>query len=225
MPSRKRTRSMRSKRPVKRTRRSFNVAVPRGIKSPVMSVARTFYTGSWAFGNGTTSDFWRYSSFSLNTLPNVTEYTALFDEYKINAIKVQYRPSYDSVSLDADSALTTAPNFTVSAHTLIDQESTTLPTGSYSSVVLNNFLENGKVRTRNGLKPFSVFYKPKMYAQVSGSGTAARPIASTWIRTSDTAALHYGHHVFLQTNALVIPTIPIRYDCFVTFYAQFRGMK
>lgn len=224
----KRKRNSRGSRSSKRRRMSGvrkSTSVPRGIKPQSLSVRRTFYNGSWAFSSLSTNGFWRYETFTLANLPNVSEYAALFDEYKINAIKVQYRPNYDSVEASATDAATAQTNNKLNVHTLIDQSSTTFPSGAYTGSTLNAFLENGAVRTRDGNKPFSVFYKPKMFQAVNNSGTAATVMPVTWCRTSDTAATHYGHHVFLQFNNMTTTGITAKMDVFVTYYLQFRGMK
>lgn len=223
MPSRKRTRPMRaSRRPLKRARRSFNTSVPRGFKSPTVSVKRTFYGGVWTFGTTSVNDWWRFNSYTFSNLPNVAEYTNLFDEYKINAIKVHYRPSYDTVEALTSDVNPGTSNSKVIVHTLVDPASTVLPSGTYTSATLNAFLENGDVKTRDGNKAFTVFYKPKMFQGVNGAGTAARLVNPSWLRTSDPAAIHYGHHVYIQSAN---NTTPMKYDFFITYYFQVRGMK
>jgi hypothetical protein len=187
-----------------------------------VSIKRTFYNGTWTFGTGAVTDFWKYNSYTFSNLPNVAEYTSLFDEYKINAIKVQYRPSYDSIEALSSDTTAGTQNTKVLVHTLVDPASTVLPSGLYGSTTLNAFLENGEVRTRDGNKPFTMFYKPKMFQGVNGSGTAARMVNPSWLRTSDTAPIHYGHHVFIQSGN---NTTPMKYDIFVTYYFQCRGMK
>lgn len=212
-----------------RKRRRFGVRrVPRPLRSlqtrpAVLNVKRVYYSGFWTFGTGTTDGFWRYAVYNLAQLPNVSEYQALFDEYKINAIKVTFRPRYDNVA--SDSAAGGTPQ--AYAHYFIDPASTVTPSGTYSQANLNTFLENSGVRTATLNRPFSVYFKPKV--QTLASSTAATPVAAvqkgTWMKTSEPAVLYRGFHIYLQQNAMYTTNGNISLDMFVTYYMTFKNLK
>lgn len=213
-------------RPMKK-RRMTKRPIPRGLRPAApsaMLVKRTFYAGNWTFGTVTTNDFWRYGVITLSNLPSASDFTALFDEYKINAIKVTYRPSYDSVPSDAPALnVNTGPQSF--AHIVVDPGSTLIPTGTYNSTTLNTFLENSGVRTVTTNKPFSIFWKPKIRVQAAGGGTTSEVRKGGYMRTSDTGVVYTGYHMFLQQNNFATSNTRIALDSYVTLYMSFRNLR
>lgn len=216
-----------TRRPFRRTtrRRVFRKArIPRSIAPAKLAAKRTFYAGNWTFGTAAVGDYWRYMSYSLNQLPSVTEFTSLFDEYKICAIKVTFRPSYDSVDSAALSiSSTTGPQ--AYAHVCIDPSSTNLPAGIYNSATLNSFLENSGVKSYTTNRPFSVYFKPKIRDQVQGTGANAEIRKAKWIRTNETGAVHAGFNMFLQQNNFSTSNARVQLDMFVTYYMMFKNLR
>lgn len=147
----------------RRTRRRVakpTMRVARPLRSSkVMRMAKVCYASSWAFSTASTSGFWQYKVFTPNnSVQNWTEINQLFDEYKVNAIKVTFRPRYDSIT-GADNGAGTVQAY---AHYVIDPASTTTPSGTYGAVSLNSFLEQSGVKTRTLNRPFSVYFRPKV---------------------------------------------------------------
>lgn len=224
MVYRKRSYSKR-KRTIKR--RPMNVSRPRRMmrsNNPVARFKRTFYTTTLTPSTGATSGFWQYSTITLSDLPNVTEYTALFDQYKINAVKVTFRPRYDNFAGN-DTVDTTLPGTTAQGmtrvHVINDPDSTLTPTGAYTSATLNSFLEQGNVRTYDGTKPFSVYYRPKI---VNSLTTGTNNIRAPWINTSSPSVSHRGFHYFMQDVNLT-GTFNQAFDIFVTMYFMCKNSK
>ena len=79
-----------------------------------------------------TIDFYRYYTFTVNQIPNWSEYQALFDEYKVNWFKYTFRPRYDSFAGN-DTTDTTLPGVTNQSttylHTLVDPKTYITPSG------------------------------------------------------------------------------------------------
>lgn len=212
------------RRRAKRPRVGRKMRILRRIVPAKLAVKRTFYLENWTWNTTTTAGFWRYNSFTLSQLPNVVEFTGLFDEYKICAIKVQYRPSYDSVPSDAPALnVNTGPQSY--AHMYVDPASTVLPSGLYNSGTLNSFLESDKVRSVNTNRVFSVYFRPKIRDGVQGTGPNAEIRRSKWIRTNETGAVHSGFHIFLQQNNFSTTNVRISLDVFVTFYMMFKNLR
>lgn len=191
----------------------------------MLSVKRMFHWNTWAWSTTTTSGFWLYFQYSLSSIPNVGEYQALFDEYKINAIKLTFRPNIDGVN-PSDVAGATGGGMG-QAHYIIDPSNTFTPTGAWSQATVNSFFEQGNVRSRNMAKPFSIYYKPRIADSALGGGTNAQSLSRRWLRTDSPAVTHNGVHVLLQpSNAFATtPTFRVTYDVFVTMYLQFKGQK
>lgn len=202
----------------------MNISRPRMRKlASSLNIKRTLYLGTWTWGSATTNDFWRYETYSAANINSFPEFAALFDQYRINAIKVTWRPQYDSVNNVTGAGTLIQPQ--AYAHVVVDPQSTVVPSGTYSTANLNTFLEQSGVKTYTLNKPFSVYFRPKLLDQVLGGGTGARVSPATWIRTTDNAVNHRGYHMFIQQNAMSASNTNIKLDQFITVYASFRNMK
>lgn len=218
---------MKKYRTKKRTRKTYRrrkLVVPRPLPG-ILSVKRTFYLSTWAWASTTTNDFWRYFAGSFVQLPNNAEYKALFDTYKISGIKWTFRPNINSVN-PTDIAGTPAGGMG-NVHYIIDPDSSFNPTGSWSSATVNSFLEMGNVKTRTMTKPFSIYVKPKISNDVTGSLTNGMPMKPPYIRTDSDSVAHNGVHILVQpsNSFLVSPTFRVTFDIFATFYMKFKGNK
>lgn len=216
------------KRPVRPRRIRKRYAKRRTMRraaSKVLTFKRKTWAGNWQPSTVGTSDFWKYYSFSLNAMSGYAEITNLFDEYKINALKVEFHPRFDSFAGN-DTVDTTLPGVTNQAgsklHIHVDPSSTLTPSGTYTSTTLNTLLENGDLKTYSGNRKVTVYYKPKVYNTISG--LAANMVRSPWIRTDQVALPHYGFHAFAQDNNFT-GTFGQSWDIFVTYFIQCRNPK
>lgn len=187
---------------------------------PRISLKRTFYSGTWNWGTVATNDFWRYNTFTVGNLPSFSEFANVFDEYKLNAIKVTYRPNYDAIVMSTANTLPLA-----TMHVCVDPASTLGPAGTYTSSNLNTFLENSGVRSYNLNKPVSVYFKPKISEGVLGTGTAAMVRSSPWIKTTEQLTEFRGFHAFVSTNNFGTTNSNIDLDVFVTYYLSFKNLR
>lgn len=189
----------------------------------LLTFKRTRYTGNFIFSNATTSGFWQYKVYTPSSaVNNFAELANVFDEYKIRAIKVTYRPRWDSVT--AGDATSATPQPMGYAHVCVDPGSTMVPTGTYSQANLNTFLENSGVRSYPLTKEFSIYYKPKVNDQVFGGGSASRVVTPGWIKTTETGVDFRGFHIFLQQNNMSISGQYIL-DEYVTVYLQCKNLR
>lgn len=206
-------------------RRLVRPRVPRPIrKTSIVLMKRTSYQGAWTFGTSTTSDFWRYFVYDMNAFNNFSDVAAVFDEYKINGIKVTFRPAYDNIQNQQGTGLALVQPQAY-AHVIVDPASTIVPSGVYASTSLNTFLMSEGVKTKTLNKPFSVYYRPKVTDQVFGTGTSSVMRNSPWIRSTEYTPLYRGFHMYLQQNNFTTGNINIKLDMFVTFYAAFRNVR
>lgn len=204
----------------KRVFRKRAVRFVRKMPNTMMQVKRTCYSSNWTMAPGVLANFWRYYTFTTGDVTNFAEFAAVFDEYRIAAIKVTFRPSYDNINV-VDGA--TAPQ--AYAHVIVDPESTLVPSGIYGAGNLNAFLENEGLRTYTLNRPFSIYLKPKCSDSIFGGGTAARTYRAPWIKTTETGVQHRGFHVYLQQNSFSSGNANVKLDTFYTFYLQFRNVK
>lgn len=191
-----------------------------------MNLVRTTYFGATTFSSASTPGFWQYRIVSAAQLPSFPELAAVFDEYKISALKFTFRPRYDGYdAADPVTSGTPSPLVMCTAHVINDPGSSMVPLGSYTSGTLNSFLENGKVKSYPLVKPFSVYYRPKVLTTALGGGTGVITKAAPWIRTVDADVTHRGFHMFLQNNNMTATNTSLILDTFITFYMKFRGSR
>lgn len=224
MPTRPGARRMRSRRKMTTSKRTFRQRrYARSMIVPKINVKRTTFGGTWQFNSAATNDFWRYLDYDMTAFNNFAEFASVFDEYKVNAMKLTFRPAYDSVINPTTAGVIAQPQ--AYAHYVVDPGATTIPSGTYTTANVNTFLEQGGVRTRTLNKPFSIYFKPKVLGQVLGSGTAATIEPVRWMRTSDTGPRYRGVHMFLQQNAMSTGNANVRLDVFITWYVTFRNVR
>lgn len=215
-------------RPAKRRR----MYVPRPVRRPAnlqLNCKKTFYLENWQPGTAAVGNFWKYYSFSLSQLPDLASYTAMFDTARINAIRVQFHPRFDNFAGN-DTTDVVAPGVTNQAGSrlsiVIDQKSNLVPAGAYTSGTYNGFLEQGRVRTHQGVKPFSVYFKPNVNYAIGILGGSARRRAP-YLQVADAASqsvAHTGFHAFAWDQNFN-GSFGNSWDLLVTYYMTFRGMR
>lgn len=205
-----------------RKKRSMNIVRRSKMRfaSAKLHLKRSNYIGNWAFSTALTSGFWRYFSVTMANYNNFAEMAAVFDEYRVNAIKLTLRPRYDSVEASSTASFPQAY-----LHYIVDPGTTLVPSGTYASGTLNTFLENDNVKTRTFNKPVNIYFKPKASDQLFGGGTASRVVKGGWIKTTETAVDFRGVHLFIQGNNFANVGTQCQIDQFVTFYCSFRNPK
>lgn len=209
-------------------RMRLSYKIKRQLREPYLRVRRTFWNFNWVPGTAATSDFWRYITFSANLIPNISEYTNLFDTYRVNSFTVTLRPRYDSFAGN-DTTDTTLPGVTNQGgnhvHVIIDPSSPiSTPSGTYVFGTLNSFLENGKVRTYDGTKTISIKVKYPCFVDDINNTAASDYKRSTWITTNNTGVSHRGVHMFIQ-DVNFTGAFGQSYDVFYTVDISFKGSR
>lgn len=228
-------------RGVKRRRLSarrgkFRIRSRRGVH---LTVKRRCYGGTVTVTNVTTADFWQYieptiTGFSIfndgvSGLTNIAEYQALFDQYKVNAVKIEFKPRVGALMAVQNPYGTPAVPFVERPYVAVgmDRMSTTIPTGTYGLGSYNFFCEQvSNVRTYRGDRPFTVYLNKPMCTEQYAAG-ATRYVRHTWTDLDDvtsTALKLRGFHIYGYNQAFNT-TLNNQYDIFVTWYISFRGMK
>jgi len=192
---------------------------------PSLTLKRKFFLRNFTPSTASTSGFWNYEQISFNQLPSVSEFVALFDTYQIRALRYDFVPRYDNYD-GSNTTDTTLPGVTNQGKTWVhivnDPLSTVSPSGTYVAATLNGFMENGNVRTRDGNRPFSVYFKPAVDMTIGNvRGTFVR---SPKIQTSQTSITHNGFHWFVQDVGLT-GTFNQSFDIYVTMYLRLTNLK
>lgn len=212
----------------RKRRRVTTVAVPRMIRTriPTMRYSRTYWLQNWVPSSVATSDFWRYYVFNMDQLPNVGELRSLFDQYKVCALKYTFRPRFDGF-MGNDTVDTTLPGITNQGMTMLhicnDPASTITPSGTYSSTTLNNFFEQGRVYTRKGNVPVTVYFRPRVPDDADGVNIS-QYVKAPWLNTSTTSINHRGFHIFAQDINLT-GAHGQSWDVYVTPYILLKNIR
>lgn len=204
--------------------------IPRGVRAPMtLAVKRKFYLENWQPSTATTNGFWRYYSFNLAQMFDVGQFQAVFDQYRINAIRVEFHPRYSEFAGN-DTTDTVLPGVTNQAGTrlsvMVDTRSSVVPSGAYSSATYNSFLEQGNARTHQGNRPVTVYFRPSVSttlgANVAGAARKRAPVMM--LDASGQQVNHTGFHIFAW-DPNFSGTFGQSFDILVTYYLTFRGMR
>lgn len=133
-------------------------------------------------------------SIYLDSLPSVSEYSALFDQYRIKGVTI--RMDYN-VNLYSNNGVAYASPLISYVMDKDDSNDLTLANMfQYPQVATHSFQENG-------YKPLILHFSPKPLVDIAGSGisTGYSPMKiAPFIRTTDLAIPHYGMKFAVQGN-------------------------
>lgn len=142
-------------------------------------------------------------NYSLNDLPNYTEFTALFDFYKITGIRIRFLP-YQTES-NSTGTVNNAAN--VPIFHVVDTSDATAPT------TVEELCEYQDHKISNLYTGFDVYFKPKF----SDATSATR---DGWVATTNPSLNYNGFKYAIPptTNAMTFYIV-------VTFYMAFKDPK
>nr|WPR18783.1 MAG: capsid protein [Owegonang virus 28] len=178
-----------------------------GIRQPVQYFKRSVFssaaiTTTPGIFNGTTQ------TFQLNQVPNVTEFTSLYDQYQIRAVKLSIIPRCS----DSDTSLQGASQI----FTALDYDSSAAPTGT------NELMQYQNLRMTRNLGIHKRYLKPKPLLTNFSLGASAYSNAprGTWIDCTADSVPHYGIKIgFPAASASFV------YDYKVDFYLAFKNVR
>lgn len=208
MPARTTRRTTRKpKRTVKRRTR-----VPRSVLTNQLSTTRLFESTSvTASSAGAVSTGY---SFSISTLPDIADFTALFDQYKLNKIEFTLVPNITSNDMNPVTTYYEMPN----VHTIIDRDDDATPGA------LINLMQYPSYRRTRGHQVHKRVWVPSLaqtiYKTASTTGTAQK--GPMWLDLADTTLPHFGLKLYIdQTNAAT----NIKYRLYIKYWLQFKGVR
>lgn len=199
------------------------VMVPKALTYNMWNFKRDFLHGT-IDTSGVTGIHVSAYALTLADIPNYTEFTALFDQYKINFVRFSFIPFSNAVSVAEHG--TVLPNSTLPVlMRYTDYDDAIIP-----SAVENTFMENGKVRRNLWNRTIKIGFQPKILNQVYKTALAtgyAPSDKSIWIDTNDITVPHYGLKVMVTGAGLVsIPPGPMSLGkLYVSMDISFKGLK
>lgn len=224
MATKRRRSFSRKARKAKRAR-----TIPRKVRMPMTyAVTKKFWLENWQPNTASVGGYWRYFTFNLGQLPDLAGYVAMFDTYRINAIKVEFHPRFTEFAGN-DTTDTALPGVTNQAGTrmslLADTKSSLVPVGAYGSGTYNDFLQQGSPKTHMGIRPFSIYFRPQVGETVGANIAGGLRRRSTWLQLDLANSVpHAGFHAFAW-DPNFSGTFGNSFDVLVTYYVQFRGMR
>lgn len=157
--------------------------------------------------SNTTETFFTIN-FSLNDIPGYTEFTAMFQLYKITGVKISVLPP-QTVS----NSLTSINNANPAARLF-----SCIDTTGNSYATINDMRQNQTLKYTSILRPHVRYLnKPKI---LDGSSYTISP----WLSTSSPGTNYYGMDLGCEpTGSTTITTMTFSIEC--TFYLKFKGTK
>lgn len=149
--------------------------------------------------------------FSLNQLPNFSEFTALYDTYKLAAVKFKMVPRLT----DAGVSTTANSHNTSPVHSAIDYDDANTTNDPLVLMQYQNY------KMTRGLSLHQRYLKPKMAELVyvtgvsSGYGQGRR-----WINCSNPDVPHYAVKLAIEPTA-----VALQYDVYATYYVMFKAVR
>jgi len=180
------------KRQTRKNPRGGSTAVvhraPRRLNSgPIHTFKRTIFQP--AKYSVTTSNVYASISFNLNDLPNVAEFTSLFDQYRINSIKWTLMPRGSSAEAGTN-------NSACKIFSVLDYDDDTAPTS------IDTLLQYENCKTSNSLRDHSRSLRPKFARSVYQSAlVTGYGQSSGWLDCDSTLIPHYGIKLAFQGTA------------------------
>lgn len=148
-------------------------------------------------------------NFSLNDLPNYTEFTNLYDQYKINCVKIMFTPQ-----MTVNNSLSTAnnPAANVRFFSAIDYNDSTAPAS------IDELREYHTCKCTPILRIHKrIIYKPKILDSSSYS-------LSPWIATSSPSTNYFGLKIGIEpTSSTIDQTMAYSVEC--RYYMTFKQVK
>ncbi|AUM61741.1 capsid [uncultured virus] len=142
------------------------------------------------------------ASFRLSDLPNYTEFTNLYESYKINRITVRITPMATGAAAGAAFS-STVTQTAILFHWCLDYDDSSVPTASDAGVQALRQRSGYKFRNiyANDGKPIVISWVPRVAASYYNSAvsTAYGQKASPWLDEGSDSCPHYGLKMITET--------------------------
>jgi len=197
MPYYRKKRVYRKKRPMRRNRRKYTRRIPRSLGNPNQKVYyfKRFTTLGTIVVTTASSNAYGASVFSLDQLPGYTEFTNLFDFYKIKAIKLSFIPT-SNVTMQTGNSSTTVANtiYNNRIFTVIDYNDAGIP----SSV--NELREYSNCKWSPNNKIHKRYIVPNPLADATDDSTISLQ-NKPWVPSTNYAMDYYAIKWAIENNS------------------------
>lgn len=177
-------------------------------QSNIHKFTRNVYYGGAITGSNLVDTFGSLQ-FQLNALPNFAEFTALFDMYRIDKIRVYFMPRANSAEVGTNQGL-------VKFSSVIDYDDIAIP-GS-----INDLMQYENLRmtntSQNHVRTLVPKFAKTVYASAIASGYGP---ATGWIDCDSPNVQHFGVKWCLQQ----LPALGQSYDIRIKYYLSFKNVR
>lgn len=183
------------------------------LRQPVQFFTRSYYipahitipTGGPSVGY---ADF-----FTLNSLPDFTDFTALYDQYQIKAVKYTLLPR---ISNAGPSGAVGNPSILGNIWSVLDYDDSNVPTS------LNQLLQYQNLKRTQYHKIHSRFIKPTVQLGVGSPLTSSAIKKRQWLDAASTAIPHLGIKLWVDGS---LGSYPLTFDLQVKMYLAFKNVR
>lgn len=157
---------------------------------------------------------------SLDQLPDNSEFTSLYDQYKITGIKLEIIPFNNTSNAGTTIA---GSNVAACLHSVVDFDDVSLPTASLSGVQKLMQYQNYK-RTMIPGRKLVRFYRPHLaVGAYSGAFTSYLNKGPQWIDCGSPSVQHYGFKMVPEIFSSTASTLTCK--MLVTMYVKFKNVR
>jgi len=154
-------------------------------------------------------------TFSISSLPDYTEFTTLFDQWKLTGVQLKFIPQLNQSAVNGSTVI--FPTCTL--HTVIDYDG-----GIFSNPsTLNDLLEYDTHRMTMGTRTHTRYFKPKFLASLNPSGYKE---TNGWIPTDSINVQYNSLYAKIETPNAATSWFPdMIYQVYATYYLAMKSVK
>lgn len=164
-------------------------------------------------------------AFALDDIPSITDFTALYDLYKINGIKMKIIP-YNDTSL-SPSNVGGYGACSAMVHHVQDDDDIVSPTASDVGVDEIRQYLGYVTQSACSKRPITRYIRPRIALAGAGAGafTVAVNIRPKWINCAYTNATHYGFKAIFEVFNTSAVATTFTYKIEPTYYLGFKNVR
>jgi len=198
----------RRRKAVKQMRKRRNRGLKRAVTKP-FTVRKTIMLDRITVVTNTTQTF----TAELSDLPQYTNFTTLYDQYRIAKVTVRYRVLNNVNVITSTNGLITLGMI----HSVVDHNDAITP-GSIQELMNDNSYFTTKTN-RDHVRSF----RPMFLENVGGAAQAKSN--SGWLACSSPGVSHYGLKTFFEAGSAPAGFTSYIVEPIITYYVQFKDQK
>lgn len=188
-------------------------------KQKVHRFTRTFNTDTAIILNSGAAAAGYGYTFKLNDLPNQDDFTRLYDQYRIKAVKWQLIPKQGTATVFPPTVLPGQVSIMPKIYSVIDYDDAA-PPGS-----VDEMLQYENVKFTRANRTHSRFFKPAIASEVFQTGitTGYAMRQNAWIDCNSNTVEHYGLKVWVEASTALTPRWD--FDIICKYYMEFKNVR